>query len=238
MRLLRVASYIFIAILVFIFSSYFTIKIILKTQKTVICPDIVGKDVHEAKSLVESKGLYFQIVRYEKRNDIPYNHITVQKPGANILTKKGRTVLVTVSDGPELIVVPNLEGQPVNNAYGVLKEKNIPVEKIIYVPNEDEGKVIAQIPKGGEGLLEGKGVVLFASSRPKRYILMPDIGTLDLTEIKEELAKKNIRYKITQKRDDGIPTKKKIIPSIASGEIFNADEGLEIKISSGEEHDE
>ncbi|MCX8109816.1 MAG: hypothetical protein N3D15_01005, partial [Syntrophorhabdaceae bacterium] len=109
---------------------------------------------------------------------------------------------------------------------------------IIYVPNEDEGKVIAQIPKGGEGLLEGKGVVLFASSRPKRYMLMPDIGTLDFTEVREELTKKNIRYKIIHGRDDGIPIKKKIIPSINSGEIFNADEGLEIKISSVEEYNE
>lgn len=235
MRLLRVASYIFIGILVFIFSAYITMKIILKTQKTVICPDIIGKDVEEAKRLVESKGLYFHIVRYEKRNDVPYNHITVQKPGANILTKKGRTVLVIVSDGPELLIVPNLEGQPVNTAYDALKEKNIPVEKIIYVPNENGGKVIAQIPKGGEGLLEGKGVILFAGSRPKRYVIMPDMGAADLTEIKEELAKKNIGYKIIHRRGEGMPSKQKIIPSVAPGQVFDAEEGLEIKINQGEE---
>ncbi|HON85174.1 MAG TPA: PASTA domain-containing protein [Syntrophorhabdaceae bacterium] len=238
MRLIKVAFYIFIAILVFIFSSYVTMKIILKAQRTVICPDIIGKNVEEAKRLVESSGLYFHIVRYEKRNDIPYNHITVQKPGANILTKKGRTVMVIVSDGPELLIVPNIEGQPVNDAYGALKEKNINVEKIIYVPNENEGKVIAQIPRGGEGLLEGKGIVIFAGSKPKRYILMPDIGNIDLTEIKEELTKKNIGYKIIQRGDYSMPRRQRIIPSIAPGQVFDADEGLEIKINLGEEEDE
>ncbi len=190
MKFIKIPLYILIAFFVFIIATYTTMKVILKTQRTVVCPDIIGKEVHDAKNIVESKGLYFHIVRYEKRNDIPYNHITVQKPEANILTKKGRTVMVIVSDGPELIIVPSLVGKTVEDAYEILKEKNIPVERIVYVPNENEGKVISQIPGGGQGLLEGKGVVILAGARPKRYVIMPDIKSFDINEITEELDKK------------------------------------------------
>lgn len=238
MRFIKIPIYILIAFSVFTFSTYTTMKIILKTQRTVVCPDIIRKEVHEAKSIVESKGLYFHIVRYEKRNDIPYNHVTVQKPEANILTKKGRTVMVIVSDGPELITVPSLVGKNVDNAYEVLKEKNIPVERIIYVPHENEGKVISQIPGGGQGVLEGKGVVILAGAKPKRYVIMPDIKSLNLNEITEELDKKNIKYKITYTRENGIPKKDKITASVNMGQIFDADEGIEIKIKTGETHEQ
>lgn len=234
MRFIRIPIYIFIALLIFIFSTYLTMKVILKSQRTVLCPDVIGKEVREAKTLVESKGLNFHIVRYEKRNDVPYNHITVQKPEANIQTKKGRTVMVIVSDGPELFIVPSLVGQVVNTAHEMLKEKNIPIERIIYVPNMDnEGKVIAQIPKGGEGLLEGKGIVIFAGAKPKRYVVMPDVTSLELNEITSELDRKNIKYKIVYTNDINIAKKDKITASVGTGQVFDADEGLELKIKTG-----
>ncbi|MCX7966002.1 MAG: PASTA domain-containing protein [Syntrophorhabdaceae bacterium] len=206
-------------------------KIVLKTQETVVCPDIVGKELNEAKRLVESKGLTFHVVRYEKRNDIPYNHITVQKPAANITTKKGRTVLVIVSDGPELLPVPQLVGQEINRLDEILNEKKIIVEKIIYVPDENEGKIIAQTPKANETIQEGKGITIFVGKRPKRYVVMPDLKDMNISDIKEELIRKKIAFKINYLDLEGDQGKYNIIASVPKGGIFDADEGLELKIS-------
>lgn len=233
MRWLRTSSYIGAVLLVFVTSTYFTMKILLKSQKTIICPDVVGKNVQEAKKLIESTGLDFSIVRYEKRNDVPLNHITVQKPEANIPTKKGRTVMVIVSEGPELVQVPQLTGQPIDKIDDILKDKNISIEKVLSVPGNNPGKVIAQIPRGGENTLTGKGIVLFAEIPKKRYVLMPDIKTMNLNDIADELVKKGIKYKITYLKQDDSPSRSGIAPSVPSGRIFNADEGIEIKVNTG-----
>jgi len=206
-------------------------KIVLKTHKTVICPDIVGKEINEAKMLVESRGLLFHVVRYEKRNDIPYNHITVQKPAANITTKKGRTVYVIVSDGPELITVPQLLGQDINKVNEDLKDKKIIVEKVIYVPDDNEGKILAQIPKASETIPEGKGITVFVGNKRKRYVLMPDLKGVSLIDLKEELTRKKIAFKITYTNGDTDAQSYNITGSIPKGFIFDADEGIELKIS-------
>jgi len=206
-------------------------KIVLKTHQTVICPDIVGKEINEAKRLVESKGLLFQVVKYEKRNDIPYNHITVQKPAANITTKKGRTVYVIVSEGPELVAVPQLIGEDINKVDEILKEKKIKMEKIIYVPDNNEGKILAQIPKAYETIPEGKGITVFVGNRPKRYVLMPELKSVSLTDLKEELTRKKIAFKITYPNGEIDAQRYNITGSIPKGFVFDADEGIEIKIS-------
>lgn len=231
MKILRLFFFVFLALMSFLFSMYFTMKILLKTQETVVCPDIVGKELNEAKRIVESKDLIFQIVRYEKRNDIPYNHITVQKPAANITTKKGRTVLVIVSDGPELVPVPQLIGSDIYKINENLEGKKISVEKILYVPNENEGKIIAQIPKANETIPEGKGITVFVGKKPKRYVLMPSLKDMTLTDIKDELSRKKIAFKINYLNSESDEQKKNITASVPKGGIFDADEGVELKIN-------
>ncbi len=231
MRLFKAILSIFLSILFFVLSAYFTMRFLLKTQDTVVCPDVVGKEINEAKRLVESKGLFFHVVRYEKRNDIPYNHITVQKPAANITTKKGRTVLVVVSDGPELITVPQLMGQDINRIDEVLKDKKVSIEKVIYVPDDNEGKILAQAPMASETIPEGKGITVFVGSRVRRYVLMPDLKDVSLNEIKEELTRKRIAFKITYTNGDVEGQRYNITGSIPKGFIFDRDEGLELKIS-------
>ena len=156
---------------VFLLSGYFTVSILLRTGETVICPDIRGKNVDEAKQIVQKKGLSLSVTKYERRNDVPYNHITVQKPEANISVRKGRIVLVMVSEGPELIQVPKLVGQSIEAAEEILKGIKLKVEKTIFVPDEKTGKVIVQIPKDGEDVVEGKnGVILFVGASDKEVV--------------------------------------------------------------------
>lgn len=225
--------YIAIFIFVFSFSAYLTINILLKRQINVICPDIRGKTVEDAKRLVENKGLSLSISRYEKRNDVPYNHITVQRPEANISTRLGRTVMVIVSEGPELIPLPTLEGKSLADAEGILKEKNIEIEKTIYVPHPKAGKVVAQMPKGGEDVIKGKGITLFVGVEEDQYFLMPDYKDMTLRDLAEEMASKNIKHRIDYVREEENSTKMAITTSVPPKMIFKNDGEIEIKVLSG-----
>ena len=225
--------YIVIFIFVFSFSSYLTINILLKRQINVICPDIRGKTFEDAKRLVENKGLLLSISRYERRNDVPYNHITVQRPEANISTRLGRTVMVIVSEGPELIPLPILEGKSLADAEGILKEKNIEIEKTIHVPHPKAGKVIAQIPKGGEDVIKGKGVTLFVGVEEDQYFLMPDYKDMTPRDLTEEMVGKNIKHKVNYVLEGQNSTKMAITTSVPPKMIFKNDGEIQIKVLSG-----
>jgi eukaryotic-like serine/threonine-protein kinase len=230
----RVILYVGIMIGVFLSASYLTVSVLLKTGETVICPDIRGKSVEDARQLVESRGLSLAVMKHERRNDVPYNHITVQKPEANISTRKGRTVLVIASEGPELIQIPVFLGQSAERVEEKLKEIHIEIEKTIYVPSQKTGKVVSQIPKGGEEILEGKGIILFVGAEQNSFYVMPDVKTLGLSDLAAEMDKKKIKHKITQDRGEiGSHSRMIMQTTIPPRSVFKGSDEIEIKVVPG-----
>ncbi len=229
----KAAFYFLAPLLVFVIAFYVTFNVLLKRGEDVLCPDVRGKEVDEARKIVQSKGLSLNVVRYEKRRDIPYNHVTVQKPEADIPTRKGRTVLVIVSEGPPLIEVPAIAGLSLGEAEEMLNAKGLKVEKMIWVPASIEGKVVAQTPKPGENVVEGRGVVVFLGSRRSTYYLMPDIGDFAISEISEELESKKIKYKVTYTKSESFFTNTAMKTSVPPKSIFNGADEVEIKINYG-----
>jgi beta-lactam-binding protein with PASTA domain len=222
--------YILTPILVFIIATYLTVSIVLKGQKTTICPDIRGKTVQEARGLVESKGLSFSILRYERRNDVPYNHITIQKPDANINTRLGRTVYVIVSEGPELIKTPGFVGKTLDEAKGVMEEKRLVLDRIITVPSGRVGKVIAQIPAEGTEIIQESKVTFIVGGEQTLYFFIRDTKNTDITDLAEEMEAKKIRYKINYVRNDRTSRDSGFDLSVPVKTVFNGSDELVINI--------
>jgi beta-lactam-binding protein with PASTA domain len=219
---------------VFFVSLYLTIDLLLKAGDNVVCPDLRGKTVDEARELAKKTGLPLVILRYENRSDVPYNHITVQKPEAHIPIRKGRIIHVIVSEGPKLTEVPNLTNTTLQEAEETLREKNLEVGKIIRLPHIKEGKIIAQIPKGGEKTLEWKEVTLFVGQDKPKYFFLPEVKDLNLWDIQNEMDSKRIKYKITTppKYDKGLQ-EGALRLSLPFRTIFKEDDEILIYINSG-----
>jgi beta-lactam-binding protein with PASTA domain len=219
---------------VFFVSIYITIDILLKSGNNVVCPDVRGKTVEDAREMAQKKGLPLVVLRYENRSDVPYNHITVQKPEANISIRSGRIIHVIVSEGPKLTEVPNLTGRSLQEAEETLREKNLEVGKIIQIPHTREGKVIAQLPKGGEKTLERKEVILFVGLDKGKYFFLPDVKDLSLWDIQDEMDSKRIKYKITSPpKIDKAAKDGTLRLSLPPHTIFKADDEVLIYINSG-----
>lgn len=219
---------------VFFVSIYITIDILLKSGNNVVCPDVRGKTVEDAREMAQKKGLPLVVLRYENRSDVPYNHITVQKPEANISIRSGRIIHVIVSEGPKLTEVPNLTGRSLQEAEETLREKNLEVGKIIQIPHTREGKVIAQLPKGGEKTLERKEVILFVGLDKGKYFYLPDVKDLSLWDIQDEMDSKRIKYKITSPpKIDKAANDGTLRLSLPPHTIFKADDEVLIYINSG-----
>lgn len=229
MKFIRILFYIFAPIIVFGLATYLTISLLLKFQQTTICPDVRGKTVENARDLVRKQGLSLVVLRYERRNDVPYNHVTVQKPDANISTKKGRVVYVIVSEGPELMKTPGFVGLTVEEAQKQFGEKHLVLEKTIMVPNVRTGKVIAQVPDQGTDILEYGKVTLFVGAQPRSYFLMADTKNINYNELADELDAKGIKYKINYARSDG-PAKSGMEYSVLPRTLFSSSEEITINI--------
>jgi len=230
----KVLLYTLLPFFVFFVSIYLTIDLLLKAGDNVICPDVRGKTVDEAREVAKKTGLPLVVLRYENRSDVPYNHITVQKPEANIPIRKGRIIHVIVSEGPKLTEVPNLAGKTLQEAEETLRDKNLEVGKIIHLPHTRDGKVITQLPKGGEKTLERKEVTLFVGLEKAKYFYMPDVKDLSLWDIQDEMDAKRLKYKITTLPNNGKVTQEGTLRlSHPPRTIFKADDEVFIYINSG-----
>ncbi len=230
----RGTLYLITPIAVFIISSYLTVGILLRTGETVVCPDVRGQKVEDAKRLVANKGLSLAVLRYEPRSDIPYGYITVQKPEANITIRTGRVVNVLVSGGPQLVELPILTDQTLQEAEAKLREKRIEVEKTIYVPGKKAGRIVAQIPPGGTKLLEGGNVTLLVGSDSHAYYLAPDFKEADMNALSEEMDSKKIKYKISYGKGEApVPGAAAKPASLGSRTIFSGQDEILININGG-----
>jgi beta-lactam-binding protein with PASTA domain len=226
--------YFFLPFFVFFVSVYLTIDILLKAGTNVVCPDVKGKTVDDARELAKKKGLPLVVLRYENRSDVPYNHITVQKPEANIPIRKGRVIHVIVSEGPKLTEVPTLTGRSLQEAEEALREKNLEVGMIIKIPHARDGRIITQLPKGGEKILERKEVILFVGLDKSKYFYLPDLQDLNLWDIQDEMDSKRIKYKIAVMPKNDKATKDSAISfSLPSKTIFKSDDEILIYSNSG-----
>jgi len=230
MKAIKILFYILAPIAVFGLSTYLTISLVLKFQKTTICPDVRGKTVERAREIVKEQGLSLVVMRYERRNDVPYNHITVQKPEANISTKKGRVVYVVVSEGPELMKIPMLAGLDPEQARQVLEERRLVVERTVIVPHAKAGRVIAQSPAAGSEILEFGKVVLFVGTPVRTYFLMADTKNASYNELADEMDSKGIRYRINYARGTHVSPRDYVDYSIPAGMIFSSNEEITVTI--------
>jgi beta-lactam-binding protein with PASTA domain len=233
MKWLRRSLYLVVPVAMFVLAAYATTGILLKSGEDIICPDVRGKTVEEGKRLAESRGLSLTVLRYERRADVPYNHITVQKPEANIPTRRGRVVTVIVSEGPPLVQVSSVTGQSLMQAEETLKGKKIPIEKVIRVPGRIPGNIVAQVPKGGEDIIEGKGVTLFVAAEMKTYFLMPDPKDISVDDLAGEMDSKHIKYKLTYVKGERSTPGVIVKMSVAPGTVFRSDDEIEIRVNGG-----
>jgi len=234
MRLLKVLCCVAAGVTVFILATSSTIKLLLRDESSVVCPDVTGLDVQEARSLVEKKGLSLLIVKYEKRKDVPYNRVLVQRPDAALSVRVGRTVAVVLSDGPRPAYIPAVVGLSLDDARSALHDQGIERTKVLYVARGEEGKVVAQAPGSGENILGEDGMVLIVGGREKPFYVMPDLSTADYAGLTGEMEAKHLNYVAVPAADREDTTRDGVLKaSIPPGTIFTSDDVLQLQIKGG-----
>ncbi len=184
-RILKIGGLICIFLAAAGISAYLTLTLIIKSEDTVIVPDLVGKDVVYTLEFLTELELNTKVKGSEYSDDIPKNHVTFQDPGPGAEIKKGRDVRIIISKGPQRIAMPNLVSLSSQRARLILEENGVCLGELsqTYSSRLNKDAIIAQVPPAGAITTRDECANLLVSlgNRPKAY-KMPNLHGLALDE--------------------------------------------------------
>jgi serine/threonine-protein kinase len=182
-RIFKLAALFFLFVLIVGASAYLTLTLIIKSEDTVVVPDLSGKNIVYVLELLTDLGLNTKVKGSEYSADVPENNVLFQEPEPGAEIKKGRDVRIIISKGAKSILMPNLKGLFVRQARIILEENNLRSGKIssTYSNTIKKDEIIAQIPSPGTMITRGEYVNLLVSMgiKPRAY-KMPDLIGLSL----------------------------------------------------------
>ncbi len=146
-------------------------------------PDIVDLDFYAAKSDLQELGLELERIEESFHAVIDEGRIIEQVPPPFTRVKKGRTVGVVVSRGPEEVIIPDLTRLTTDQARAKLQDFGLLLGQITTRPDDSpDGTVIDQRPGATLKALRNTRISLVVSSGPLRTTsLIPRLVNMGLT---------------------------------------------------------
>ena len=150
---------------------------IIHSRAEVMVPDLKGKSLAEAVTLLSPLNLGIKKESEEFDKDYPAGTVIRQNPLPGITVREGKIVRVTISQGGERLFVPDLTGQPARTAEIGIRSVglNLGEESSRFSLSADKGNVVSQDPVAGtivdkESLVN---LVVSAGPPPDNVLLMP-----------------------------------------------------------------
>jgi beta-lactam-binding protein with PASTA domain len=132
-------------------------------------PDVVDQEFYRARGTLVELGLELERTGEEFSPVIEEGHIIDQSPPPFTRVKRGRTIGVVVSRGPEEIIIPDLRRLPEDQARARLQEFGLILGSVTSRPdNAPAGTVIDQRPEPNLKSLRNRAVDMVVSSGPAR----------------------------------------------------------------------
>jgi len=194
-KILKIAALITAFLLVAGASAYLTLTYIIKSEDTVIVPDLVGKDVVSALELLTDLQLNTKVSGSEYSHQFPKNHVTFQEPEAGSEIKNDRDVRIMISKGTRNILMPNLVALSEQQARMIMEENGISRGHLSRTFNQNIAKdqIMAQVPAPGVMITRGASVDILVSMGDRAAELkMPDLSGLTLDEAVFRVEKNNL----------------------------------------------
>ena len=135
----------------------------------VTVPDVVGLSQADAESAITGAELAVGAVSHSYHNTVPAGDVISQDPVGGTSVVKGSAVDLLISDGPEMVAVPDVVGMSQADAGSAITGAELTVGTISYSYHDTvpAGDVISQEPVGGTPVIRGSAVNLVISDGPE-----------------------------------------------------------------------
>lgn len=137
-------------------------------------PDVIGKQVDEAKTLMTQAGFTLSVGEEAYNDDVVKGAIASFDPNRRS-AKRGTSFVAVVSKGPPLVAVPNIDGKNTARAREAIEATGFTfASSEDYSATVEVGKVISSNPAADEMAPKGSTVTAIISKGPRPFP-MPDL---------------------------------------------------------------
>ncbi len=176
--------------------AYFTLTFIIKSEDTVLVPDVVGKEVVNTLKTLSDLELNTKVRKFEYSAVITANHVIFQEPEAGTVIKKGRDVRLIISKGAQTILMPNLNNLSLRQALIILETNDLGagMRSQTYHSEVEKDHIITQTPYPNTTIHRNANVDLLISrgNRPLAY-MMPDLKMRSVSDAVMAIEQINLR---------------------------------------------
>ena len=170
---------------------------LLAPPETHEVPDLVGKVYEEIKDNTELLAGFTLIEGDTVADDAAPGTIIDQDPkGGKEVGETVTAIKVTISGGPEIVPVPDLDGMTYNNAVTLLKSMGLKVSAPKYENHEtiEEGVIISYTPLKDVEVPPGTEVQIVVSKGPEdKPFRMPKLVGMTKSRALAEIDNKNLQ---------------------------------------------
>ncbi|HET7629335.1 MAG TPA: Stk1 family PASTA domain-containing Ser/Thr kinase [Bacillales bacterium] len=202
-------------------------------------PKVVGMNIEKARELIKEKQLK---VDTEKVYSTEYekDEVTKQNPASGTMLKKGRTVHLFVSKGPEKIVLENYIGKNKDTVELLVsgeRFRNVDFRGV-YDSHYAKGEVFDQEPDAGTTVVpENTKLVLFYSKGPQP-VGVPDLSGMTREEAENAIMEQSLVPNFQgSEYSDTVPEGTVLTQSPEPGTELTKGDEVEFTVSKGPKPD-
>ena len=200
----------------------------------VTVPGVVGQDVETARTALEDEG--FEVTVESVAAPEPPNQVVSQNPEAGDEADLGSTVTLTVSQGPDPVVVPDVVGMTETEANQTLVAAGFIVKPVPQENAEvEEGLVISQDP-GANAEAPPNSTVTINVSSGAGTVTVPEVAGQSEATARATLQQAGLtNVSVTQEASNDVPSGTVIRSDPGAGADVAPDQAITLVVSSGAE---
>ena len=216
-----------------VFGGYYLIDNLFNVKEVEV-PNIINMSEQEAKDKLKQVGLTLEVTERINDNSIPEGQIVKQDPKEGETNKVTNPIKVTVSKGPNKVVVPSIIGKSYDAVGIILEGVGLQVGNVTQEYSTfPTGIVTSQGIAQGVTVEEGTKIDYVISSGPEKFFMPNYIGT-SIEEVKRDLIIKDlILGNITYENSDQYQKDTVINQSIPSSSEVTRKSLVDFVVSKG-----
>jgi beta-lactam-binding protein with PASTA domain len=174
---------------------FYAIKLFTQSAQEVVVPELAGKNIIYVLETLTRLGLNAQLYGSRYDDIIPKYAVLSQDPVPGTTIKKGRDVIIYISKGRKLNVVPDLRSLDLAAALIALEKNEFSAGHIsrTYSAASEKGRILAQHPTPFRTALKDTACNLLVSKGPAPLRkMMPNLAALQLTQAAAKIEQANL----------------------------------------------
>ncbi|MEV4193376.1 Stk1 family PASTA domain-containing Ser/Thr kinase [Streptomyces toxytricini] len=197
-------------------------------------PNLLGKSEAEARSELSAAGLGVKRVERKFSEAFERGTVMASDPGGGKRIRGNGAVVLTVSRGPQVVVVPDVKGRPLDDAKAELTKSGLAPGIVNEAFSQDvaKGSVIGTDPVGGQKRAPDTAVAITVSKG--RPVQVPNVAARPVEQARTALQDLGLKVEVAVEQvNSPVPAGTVANQSLSAGAQAAAGDTVVLTVSKG-----